>query len=66
MAQFYGVRPPSIPTQSLCGDKPVSKSIGLRIGGLLRTGRGRPAVHHYFPSLQPKTFKFVRNLTDWL
>lgn len=58
-SEFYGVRPPSIPTQSLCVDKPVSKSIGLRIGGLLRTGRGRPALRHYSPSLQLKTFKFA-------
>lgn len=46
--EFYGVRPPSIPTQSLCVDKPVSKSIGLRTSGLLRTGRGRPALPSYF------------------
>lgn len=42
-SEFYGVRPPSIPTQSLCVDKPVSKSIAVRASGLLRTGRGRPA-----------------------
>lgn len=27
--EFYCARPPLIPTQSLCADKPVSKSIGL-------------------------------------
>lgn len=34
VSKFYGVRLPSIPTQSLCVDKPVSKSIGLRTSGL--------------------------------
>lgn len=47
-SEFYGVRPPSIPTKSLCVDKPVSKSIGLRASGLLRTGRGCPALSSYF------------------
>lgn len=41
---FYGVRPQSIPTPSLCVDKPVSKSNGLRTIRLLRTERGCPAI----------------------
>jgi len=41
--EFYGVRPPSIPTQSLCEDKPVSKSIGLRTRGLEQEGAGTPS-----------------------
>lgn len=37
-SEFYGVRPQSIPTPSLCVDKPVSKSNGP---GTIKTAQNR-------------------------